>query len=258
MSTSPSGIRAGIVIELLFLTWISFPVGANAQMQYLYPDFFQLAKPGTLSVTAFGGGFGSESYGNLQEGVQLDQSITRYIGVVGRVTGYQLWLTDSSASLLAPGAAGKGHQPRLNFIRGLGGAQLTPYPGTTICVLGGHDAGDSTGAIVETDFSSWLFAHTRHPLNFSFSVTYDDQTHITSSEIDLRPILFSSETYLVTGGGGGAIYGGGTIKGAVGQGGPDLGVYLRKYGVGFALQAGYGNAGGFGQLTITKQWTFQE
>jgi hypothetical protein len=258
MTTHSSGRRAGIVIELLFLVWVCFPVDANAQLQNLYPNFFDLAKPEVLDVAAFAGGFGSEKYGDIQEGLQLAQSITPYIGLIGRATGYQLWIGSSSDSALAPGAAGKGHHLRLNFARLLAGPQFVLYPGTTLSILGGNDVGDSTAPIIEVDASSWLFLHTRHPLNFAFSTNYNGQTYLKSSEIDLRAIVFSSETYLISAGGGGAIYGGGTINGAAGQGGPDLGIYLRKYAVGLALQGGYGNAGGFGQLSIIKQWSFLE
>jgi len=258
MTTTVSHHRARIGIELFFLVSIFFPVTVNAQLQNLYPDFFHLASPETLDVAVLGGGFGSEAYGDIQEGLQLDQSITPYIGVVGRATGYQLWLGGSSNSALAPGAGGEGHHKRLNFARFLGGLQFVLYPGTTLSVLGGGDVGDSNGASLEADGSSWLLVHTRHPVNLAFSTNYDDQTYITSSEIDLRAIVFSSETYLITAGGGGAIYGGGTISGAKGQGGPDLGIYLRNYAVGFALQGGYGNAGAFGQFSIIKQWSFLE
>jgi hypothetical protein len=71
-------------------------------------------------------------------------------------------------------------------------------------------------------------------------------------------VAAATESYLLTAGGGGALYSGGAISGVNGQGGPDLGIYLRKWGLGFFAQAGYGNAGGFGQLTIVKQWNFAE
>jgi hypothetical protein len=206
-------------------------------------------------VVAFGGGFGSEKYGTIQEGLQLDQRITRYIGAVGRATGYQLWIGDNFDNPLAPGT---GHRPRLNFGRLQGGVEFDLYPGTTLFVLGGGDVGDSTGAVIEGDGSSWLLTHSRHPVNFSFSASHDYENHVTASEIDLRAVVSSTETYLITAGGGGAIYQGGVISSAQGQGGPDLGIYFRRYALGLALQGGYGNAGGFGQLSIIKQWDFHE
>jgi hypothetical protein len=95
-------------------------------------------------------------------------------------------------------------------------------------------------------------------VNFSFSASHDYENHVTASEIDLRAVVSSTETYLITAGGGGAIYQGGVISSAEGQGGPDLGIYFRRYALGLALQGGYGNAGGFGQLSIIKQWDFHE
>lgn len=250
-------IRRGIIVaELLALVWTWFPPGgANAQqLQNLYPNFFEL-KPDILDVVGFGGGFGSQDYGAIQEGLQLDQRITRYIGAVGRVTGYQLWIGDDFDNPLAPGT---GHQARLNFARLQGGVEFDLYPGTTLFVLGGGDVGDSTGAVIEGDGSSWLFSHSQHPVNFSFSANHDYENHVTAAEIDVRAVVSSTETYLITAGGGGAIYQGGEISSAAGQGGPDLGIYFRHYALGFALQGGYGSAGGFGQLSIIKQWDFFE
>jgi len=48
------------------------------------------------------------------------------------------------------------------------------------------------------------------------------------------------------------------ITSAVGQGGPDLGIYLRRWGFGVDVQAGYGNANGYGQLSLIKQFDFTE
>jgi hypothetical protein len=100
--------------------------------------------------------------------------------------------------------------------------------------------------------------HSRHPLNFSFSANHDYQNHITSAEIDLRMVAFSTENYLLTAGGGGAIYQGGQVSSAAGQGGPDLGIYFRRWGFGADVQAGYGNANGYGQLSFIKQFDFPE
>src|SRR5438874_4717647 len=76
----------------------------------IYPGFFTLQKPATLNLMGFGGGFVSDKYGTLQEGAQLDQSITPYIGAVARVTGYQLWEGEGFDNPLNPGT---GHQARL-------------------------------------------------------------------------------------------------------------------------------------------------
>ena len=76
------------------------------------PDSSRSKRRGLLQATAFGGGFVSDKYGVLQEGVQVEQSVTPYIGVFGRATGYQLWIGNGFESPLAPGS---GSFPRLNF-----------------------------------------------------------------------------------------------------------------------------------------------
>jgi hypothetical protein len=252
-------IRARAVVAiavLLIATGILAPAtSANAQLENLYPGFTQLAKPEVLDAVLYGGGFGSEKYGALQEGLQLEQTVTPYIGLVGRVTGYQLWIGSNFDNPLSPGA---GHSGQLNFGRLLGGAEFAVYPGTRFFLLGGGDVGASHAGVIEGDLSSWLITHSHHPLNFSFSANHDYENHVTSAEIDLRMVALSTEKYLLTAGGGGAVYQGGAVTSVSGQGGPDLGIYFRKWAFGLDLQAGYGNAGGFGQLSFIKQWDFPE
>ena len=234
--------------------WLAAP-GAQAQLQNLYPGFFRFQRPEVFDLILYGGGFGSPKYGTIQEGVQLEQTLTSYFGLVGRITGYQLWVGDNFDDPLAPRT---GHQGRLNFARLQGGGEFALYPGTRLFVLGGGDVGDSHAAVIEGDLSSWLWSHSRHPLNFSFSANHNYQNHVTSAEIDLRMVALSTENYLFTAGGGGAIYQGGVIDNAAGQGGPDLGVYFRRWGFGVDVQAGYGNANGYGQLSFIKQFDFPE
>jgi hypothetical protein len=245
--------RVGLLMIVSALGWSGI---ACAQFQDLYPGFFGPANPQVLDAILFGGGFGSQEYGAAQEGFQLQQTITPYFGAVGRITGYQLWIGDHFNNPLAP--ATFKHEPRLNFARLQAGGEFALYPGTTLYLLGGGDVGDSDGATIEGDWSSWLFTHTHHPLNFSFSANHDFQNHVTSAEIDLRMVVRSTENYLFTAGGGGAVYQGGQITSAGGQGGPDLGVYFRRWGLGIDIQAGYGTAGGFGQLSFVKQFDFIE
>ena len=220
-----------------------------------YPGYFSLQRPGLLQATAFGGGFVSDKYGVLQEGVQLDQSVTPYIGVFGRATGYQLWIGQGFESPLAPGS---GSFPRLNFGRFQGGADLSLYPGTHLYVSGGHDVADSDASVVEGDLSSWLWLHSRHPVNGTFSTIYDWQNGVESSEIDLQAILLSTEKYMILGGVGGAMYFGGFLTDAQGQGGPDLGFYYRPWQMGFSAQAGYGNAHQYGQISMYKSLNWFE
>jgi hypothetical protein len=230
---------------------------AHAQFEVLYPNFLQVERPGQFSTTLFGGGFISDRYAVTDEGFQLEQSLAQYISPFARATGYQLYIKNNNVSPFSPSS---GHSSRLNFGRFQGGLDFTLYPGTNLYVSGGGDAGDAHGGLVEGDFSSWLMPHARHPLNASFSSIHTFQNGVTSSEIDLELMLLSTEKWMLLGGAGGAIYGGGFIRGgATGQCGPDLGVFYRPWRMGFNLQFGYGAAAhNFGQFNLYKQLTFTE
>src|SRR5215469_16693232 len=206
-----SHLRIAISSILLTLFGIGIPCCAFAQLQNLYPGFFRLQKPEILDLILYGGGFGSDKYGTIQQGLQLEQTITPYFGIVGRITGYELGIGDHYDDPLAPN---NGHHSRLNFGRLEAGGEFALYPGTRLFVLGGGDVGDSHAAIIEGDLSSWLLTHSHHPLNFSFSANHNYQNHVTSAEVDLRMVAFSTEKYMVTAGGGGAIYQGGLISDA--------------------------------------------
>ena len=220
-----------------------------------YPAFGTIQKPGRLDVTLFGGGFVSDKYGDLQEGVQVEQTVTPYIGVFGRATGYQLWIGEGFDSPLSPGS---GHSARLNFGRFQGGMDFTLMPGMHLWVSGGKDAGDSHADVVEGDFSSWILLHSHHPINASFSSIHNFENEVTSTEFDLQAILFSTEKYMILAGGGGAMYNGGFLDGPAGQGGPDLGFYYRPWQMGISAQAGYGSAHQYGQISMYKQLNFFE
>src|SRR5438309_1745997 len=87
----------------------------------LYPDFWKIQQPGRFDLFGFGGGYVSDQYGTVQEGFQMEQSVAKYIGLFGRVTGYELWLGEGFDSPLDPG---KGHRARLNFGRAQGGVDF--------------------------------------------------------------------------------------------------------------------------------------
>src|SRR5215471_12812609 len=87
------------------------PVGAANP----YPNFFDVVTPGRFSLTLFGGGFGSDQYGTTQEGVQFEQSLTRYVGIVGRATGYQLFMGHGFANPLLPNPGTNSGSARYNF-----------------------------------------------------------------------------------------------------------------------------------------------
>lgn len=238
------------------LSTLTIAPAAHAQwFNDTYPGFFSLQTPGLLQATIFGGGYGSEKYGVIQEGTQIEQSITPYIGVFGRATGYQLWIGHGFLSPLNPTS---GSYPRLNFGRLQGGLDFALYPGTHLYVSGGHDVADSDAFIVEGDFSSWILLHSQHPINASFSSLHDFQNRVTSTEFDLQAILLSTERYMILAGVGGAMYNGGFLTDAQGQGGPDLGFYYRPWRLGVSAQAGYGNAHTYGQLSMYKQLSWLE
>ncbi|MGH7815397.1 MAG: hypothetical protein ACREQI_15505 [Candidatus Binataceae bacterium] len=234
---------------------------AHAQFfENYYPGYFTLLQPGRLDLTLFGGGYVSDKYGDLQQGVQLEQSLTPYLGIFGRASGYQLWEGSGFDNPLAPGT---GHSARLNFGRFQGGVDFTLFPGTHLYLSGGHDAGDSDASVIEGDFSSWWFLHSLHPINGSFSTIHDFQNGVTSTEIDLQAIMVTTEKYMVMLGAGGAFYTGGFLDqtggtGTQGQGGPDLGFFYRPWQLGLGAQAGYGTAHQYGQITMYKQLSWFE
>ena len=219
-----------------------------------YSDFFQIAHPREFSLTLFSGGFRSDKYATIDEGFQFEQSITNYVGVVGRATGYQLFIGEGFDNPLDPGT---GHRARFNFARLQAGLDFSPLPLTHFFFLGGSDIGDSSAGIIEGDFSSWMLVYSKHPVNAAFSASYDSQNKVTNSEIDLRTVALSGEDYLLLLGGSGSIYGGGFVEGLQGQGGPGFGGFYTPWQVGIDLQTGYGTAGVFGQINLIKTFSWK-
>ena len=279
-----TGARIGrfLAVAVIALAIVFTDGVANAQLTDLYPNFWSLETPGELQATLFGGGFVSDHYGTTQEGFQLEQSITPYIGVFGRATSYQLFVKHNQLNPFVPT---NGHQAQYFFGRFQGGLDFALYPGTNFYLSGGKEAGDSTSTLIEGDFSSWVMPHSRHPLNISFSSIHTFKNGVTSSEIDFQWILKSTTNWLFLGGAGGAIYGGGSSptggtlmcqhlgqynqqcvvgppgsqsRPINGQGGPDLGFYYRPWRLGLSAQFGYGAANNYGQLSIYKQLGWAE
>lgn len=247
---------AWIIAGFAALSTISLGAqSAAAQFADLYPGFFELERPGYAQLTLFGGGFASDRYGVTQEGFQFEQSVTQYVGVFGRAIAYQLYTKDGELNPFDPS---EGHSPRINFGRFQGGVDLAVAPGASLFLSGGGDAGNAHGGLIEGDFISWLFRRGPHPMNFSFSAIHTFQNGVTSGEIDLQWLLATTENWMLLAGAGGAIYGGGFISQAEGQGGPDLSVYYRPWGVGLGVQAGYGVAHNYGQLTLFKRIGWNE
>ena len=205
-----------------------------------------------LTATIFGGGFAAEDYYLTDEGIQLEQSITEGLGIVGRATGYQLWIEKNATSPLAPSNKVVN---RLNFGRLEAGFDLSPARGTNLVLLGGHDIGDSDAWIIEADFSTWMFQSSQHPVNLFIAPVHDFQNDVTSSEIDLRVVAMQTPDWVLLLGAGGAVYGGGFISGLAGQGGPIVGVYNKVWQLGGDLQFGYGSPGFYGMLNLYKVFT---
>jgi hypothetical protein len=251
-----SSIAAGLVILLFASVSKADTVAPSpaAPVASVYSDFFQLADKGVFALTVFGGGFRADSYATVDEGFQFEQSITNYVGVVGRVTGYQLFIGSGFDNPLDPGT---GHRARYNFARLQGGLDFTLYPLTHFYFLGGSDLGDSSAGVIEGDFSSWLGVYSKHPFNTAFSASYDSQNKVTNSQIDLRMVALSGESYLLLAGASGAIYGGGSIEGLQGQGGPGFGGFYTPWQTGIDLQTGYGTAGVFGQISLYKSMSWR-
>jgi hypothetical protein len=205
-----------------------------------------------LDVTLFGGGLASQDYYLTDEGIQLEQSITEGLGIVGRATGYQLWIEKNSTSPLAPSNQTAN---RLNFGRFQAGFDLSPLEGFSFVFLGGHDVGDSDAWTVESDISMWFMLNSPHPFNVFIAPIHNFQNDVTSSEIDLRVVAMQTPDWILLLGAGGSVYGGGFISGLDGQGGPIVGIYNRIYQLGADLQFGYGSPGVYGELTIYKTFS---
>jgi hypothetical protein len=217
-------------------------------------DFFDLTKPMHLGLTLFATGYGSEKYGTTHEGFEFEQSLTRYVGVVARVSAYHVYQGTGFDSPLTPAAKSSTR----NFGRFEGGINLTPWQATSLVLLGGEDLGDSHAPVIDADFSSWLLLNSIHPINLSFSASHYYQNGVTSSRIDVRTVALSTADLMLLAGAGGAIWGGGSVTSVKGQGGPDLGVFLRDWRLGIDVQAGYGNSRTYGLLSFSKQFGWDE
>jgi hypothetical protein len=205
-----------------------------------------------LDVTLFGGGLVSQDYYLTDEGIQLEQSITEGLGIVGRVTGYQLWIEKNSTSPLAPNNQ---EANRLNFGRFQAGFDLSPLPGFNFVLLGGHDVGDSDAWTIEADISMWFMLASAHPINVFIAPVHDFQNDVTSSEIDIRVIAMQTPDWILLLGAGGQVFGGGFVDGLGGEGGPIVGIYNRIWQLGADLQFGYGSPGFYGELNLYKTFS---
>jgi hypothetical protein len=245
-SSGSAHFRLCVVVVLLGLWHGEAHAGTDG-------DFFALQRPGHLGLTAFASGFGSDTYATTGAGFQLEQSLTRYVGVVGRVAGFQVYQGKGYNSPFVTGSTGVRTYERFE-----GGVDLKPVSGLSLVVLGGHDVGNSNAAVIEGDFSSWLFAYSPYPVNFSFSSTHFFENAVTSNQIDLRAVAYGTARWLLLLGGGGAVWGGGTVGKPNGQGGPDVGLFLREHHTSIDLQSGYGSSHLYGLLSVSVSFGWDE
>jgi hypothetical protein len=228
---------------------------ATTARAFPYSDFFTAANPQHLSLTLFASAIGNESrYAATHEGFQLEQTLNPYVGVVGRVSGYQIY---QGAGWDNPLTVHPGTRPR-NFGVFMGGIDLLPFQGTSLAILGGRDVGDSSGARIEGDFSSWILLHSRHPINVSFIGDHFYNNGQTSGMIDVRVVMSSwrEVTWLL--GAGGQLWGGGPEPHVMKEFGPDLGLFFRQWQTSVDLQAGYGNNHGYGTISVSHHFGWDE
>jgi hypothetical protein len=239
-------------IALLLVSLISgFSSAAYAQGFF---RFLELENPGRLSLRLLAVGYGSEKYGTTHAGFEIGQTITPAISIIGRAIAYQVYQGSGFDSPLTPGS----HSSPRNFGLLEGGASVSPIQGTTFTLLGGENVGDSDAPVFENDFSSWLWLQTRHPINFSYSTSHYFQNGVTNGLIDARTVSYSTGRLLLLLGVGGAIWGGGSVGQAKGQGGPDVGFFLREWRVSIDLQAGYGSSRTYGLVSFSRSFSWDE
>jgi hypothetical protein len=244
-----------LVKTIVALLFALNAMGGSTALAFPYSDFFTAANPQHLSLTVFASAIGAESmYAATHEGFQLEQTLNPYIGVVGRVSGYQIY---QGGGWDNPLTDNRGSRPR-NFGVFMGGLDLLPFQGTSLAILGGRDVGDSNGARIEGDLSSWILLHSRHPINISFAGDHFYNNGLSSGMIDVRVVVSSSRelTWLV--GAGGQLWGGGSQPHIMKEFGPDLGLLFREWKTSLDFQAGYGNSHGYGTIAVSHHFGWDE
>jgi hypothetical protein len=71
-------------------------------------------------------------------------------------------------------------------------------------------------------------------------------------------VAFSSGRLMLLAGVGGAIWGGGSVGQAKGQGGPDAGLFVRAWRLSVDLQAGYGSSRTYGLVSLSRTFSWDE
>jgi hypothetical protein len=238
---------------LVILAGLTLAGIADVQAQDM-SQFFSLEKPGHFTLRLFAVGYGAEKYGTTHEGFEVNQTVTQAISVVGRISTYQIYQGAGFDSPLKPAARSA---PR-NFGRFEGGLSLTPFQGMTFNMLGGADAGDSAAPVLESDFSSWVRLQSHHPVNISYSSSHFYENGVTNGLIDLRTVAASTARLMLFGGVGGAVWGGGSVGQAKGQGGLDFGLFVRAWHLSIDTQTGYGSSHMYGMVSASRSFGWDE
>jgi hypothetical protein len=248
----------GLYVRAACITFLSVELLVSCQIyaQHLN-DLFDLKRPSQLGVTLFAGSYANEQVATTHEGVELEQTLTPYVNLVGAASSYHFWKgTGGYESPLSPAPKGA---PR-NFGRFQGGLDLLPFQGTSLIVLGGEEVGDSHAPVVEGILSSWLYIHSKSPVNSAFDVWHYYQNGVTSGTYNIRTIAFSTGNFLLLAGIGGAIWGGGggSLAAAKTHGGLDLGVFIPRSHLEIRLQVGSGSAHTYGIIAVSRHFSWEQ
>jgi hypothetical protein len=240
------------IISALALIVIACSADAEA---FPYSDFFDPLSPEHLSLTLFSSGYAADAYQRTDEGFELEQSLTSYVGVVGRASAYQVYSGSGFDTPFITARAGV-----RNFGRFEGGLDLIPVQGTSLVVFGGEDVGNSNGPVVDGRFSSWILFHSLHPINLSLNGAHYYRNGLSGGRADLQIVTLSTKELTLLTGVGGAIWGGGPERSNLhGQCGPDIGAFLRPWHTRLDLQFGYGgNQHTYGLLSVSRTFGWDE
>jgi len=230
------------------------PNGGKSARADMLSDFVTPASPEHFTLTLFGAAYGSPAYGTTHQGVEMEQTLTRRLGLIARATGYELYHGFAFDTPFArrPGAP-------FYFGRFEGGLDLNPAYGFHLIIMGGHDVGASDSAVLEESASVWFNVHDAHPISLSLTSSHYFENQLTNGLIDARLIALSTDKLMLLAGAGAIIWGGPTVQGSAKvQGGPDLGLFIRDWKLNLNLQAGYGIDQEYGMLTFSRSFDWEE
>jgi hypothetical protein len=71
-------------------------------------------------------------------------------------------------------------------------------------------------------------------------------------------MAISTAKYILLVGGGGAIWGGGSLAKAKAHGGPEVGTFVRRWHFNVEVQAGYGSAHTYAVVNVSRQFSWDE